>query len=183
MKCFKCSKDASVIYPNGDLCGDCFLEILVNRVKKEVRAECPVKKNEKILIFGKLARYFLERIIQGLPVTITEADEPFSIDVLLKNFSEYDKVVIPWTADDEAILFFDELITANPAFDKIGHSKKIIKLFKSVLDNEVQQAAMLLAMDHKTVTRNDLVEKIQKKYPSAKFGLVKSASEFKKALE
>ncbi len=182
MKCFKCSQEAKVNYPNGDLCADCFLDVLYKRVKKEIRTEHPFKKNENVLVFSKLAKVFLEKAIENLPLHITEAKEKYGQDIFGKDFSEYDKVVIPWTADDEANIFFEELSIQSPDFKKLGHTQKIIKIFKPLLDKEVAQAAHMLNLEFETAPKHKLIETIHKKYPSALFGLENAATEFKKAL-
>lgn len=182
MKCLKCNNEASIPYPNGDLCSDCYIELLVNRIKKDVRTQAPFKKDEKVLVFGKLTKIFLDKIIENLPLKIEESKSKYSKDVLNKDFKEYDKIVLPWTSDDEAEMFYSEMTSNKPDFNKMGHSK-FIKLFKSVLERELITASKILNIEFEPQERNKDLEKINKKYPSAKYGLVKSSEEIKKALK
>ena len=181
MKCLKCSKEATVKYPNGDLCNDCFIEILTNRIKKDTKNHVQFKKGDKILVFGKLAKIFLEKVVGNIPLEITEADEKYNSDAIKKYFPDFDKVVIPWTADDEAESFYNELTSDESEFNK--ENNVIVKIFKMILDKELSMAAKILNMNFEIPSRNSDIERIQKKYPGSKFGLVKSAEEFRKALE
>jgi len=155
--------------------------MLYSRVKKELRTGKVFVKDDNVLVYGKLAKAFLEKAVE-MPLNIVEAEEEYSKEVLNKEFKEYDKVVIPFTADDEADLFYNEITSKNPDFGKIGHSK-FVKIFKPVLDKELVQAAKILDIEFKTVPKSEEIEKIHKKYPTSKFGLVKTASEFKKIIK
>lgn len=181
MKCLKCSRTAEISYPNGALCKSCFLEILTNRIKKELRKNNPFERGEKVLVFGKLTETFLKKAIEGLPLVI-KTDKKYETNVFDRKFS-YDKVVIPWTADDEAELFYEEITKSKPNLKNKGQNQKIIKLFKPILDEELFKAAKILKISFKPKKRNKELERIQKKFTSAKFGLVKSAEEFRKAVK
>lgn len=181
MKCLKCSRNAEINYPNGDLCKSCFLEILTNRIKKELRKNYLFKKGEKVLVFGKLTEIFLKKAVEGLPLAV-KTDKNYTKDMFDKKFF-YDKIIIPWTADDESELFYEEITKPRLNLKNIGQNNKIIKLFKPILDEELVKAAKILKIKFKPKKRNKELEKIQKKFSSAKFGLVKSAEEFKKALK
>lgn len=182
MKCYKCHKKAQIAYPNGDLCNNCFLDILYKRVKKQIRTENPFEKNEKVLVYGKLAKQFLEKAVENLPLKITETAK-YTKNVIHDKYAKYDKVVIPWSADDESDIFYEEIIKEKPNFRNIVDNNKIVKIFKSILDKELVQAAKILKINFKPQKRNKEVEKIQKKFSMAKFGLVKAADEFKKAIK
>ncbi len=183
MKCFKCANEATVKYPNGDVCNDCFIEIMTNRVKKEIRADTPFKKDERVLVFGALAKLFFDKIVEGMPLKVTESTDEYDKSVLMKDFPQYDKIVVPWTADDEAEQFYKELTKSKPNFAVIGSTQKFVKIFKSVSSKELKQAAQILQIPFEDMKKDETVEKIQKKYPSAVFGLTKSAAEFKKAIQ
>ncbi len=178
MKCLKCPKEAVIKYPNGDLCNDCFIEILVNRVKKDTKSN-PFSKGDNVLVFGKLSMFFLKKVIENLPVTMTEEDN-FTKDILKNDFTNYDKVVIPWTADDEAVSFYVDITSPNPKFE---NDNKFVKIFKSILEKELLEASKILNINFIPDKNNEEIEKISRKYPSSKFGLIKSAEEFKKALQ
>jgi hypothetical protein len=180
MKCVKCSNEATIKYPNGDLCNDCFIAMLVSRIKKELRAEQSFQKNERVLVFGKITVMILAKVVEGLPLSITEATDEYDP---ANKYNEYDKVVIPWTADDEAQLFYEQLTKKNPTFEALGTSKRIVKLFKTITEKELLQAAKALDVSVEPKQKDKELAAIQKKYPGATIGLVKSAQEFKKALQ
>ena len=169
MKCSKCTNEATVKYPNGDLCNSCFMDMLYKRAEKEIRQH-PFKKGEKVLIIGKLAEHFLNHI-NKIEIAKTVAE---------KEKDGYDKIILPWTADDEADNFYEQITSSNP---NLKENSKVIKLFKSILDKELAEAAKILNIEFINKARNQDVEKINKKYPTAKFGLVKSSEEIKKALK
>ena len=171
MKCAKCTNEATIKYPNGDLCNSCFMDMLYKRVEKELRQH-PFKKGESVLIVGELASHFIDHVnkIELFKVFAEESNEN----------EDYDKIVIPWTADDEADNFYEELTSNKP---NLKENNKTIKLFKSILDKELAEAAKILKIEFTPKKRNSDVEKINKKYPTAKFGLVKSSEEIKKALK
>jgi hypothetical protein len=181
MKCATCLNEATTKYPNGDLCNSCFIDMLCKRIQKETKAANPFNANERVLVFGKLAKAFLEKAI-GLPLQINEATEEYTKKTIDKEFPGYDKIVVPWTANDEAELFYTEMTKMNPNMKNIGSDRKFVKLFKSITDKELIQAAKILGIEFQKVKRSPELEKIHAKYPSSIFGLGKSAEEFKKAL-
>ncbi len=78
MKCLKCCKKAEIPYPNGDLCKDCFIEIIINRIKKEIRKNNPFVKDEKVLVYGEITEYFLKKSVEGLPLKIKTVNSFFN---------------------------------------------------------------------------------------------------------
>ncbi len=183
MKCYKCKKQAQVRYQNGALCASCFLDILYKRAKKELRKECPFTKGEKVIVYGSLTRRFLEQAIEDLPLEIHKDTRKFTKNVFNEKFTKYDKIVIPWTANDEAELFYEEIIKKEANFRKIGHNNKFVKIFKTITDDELIQASKILNINFHPLPKNKEIALIRKKYKMADFGLVKSSEEIKKALQ
>ena len=179
MKCHTCDNRAKISFPNGDLCKSCFLGVLYKRIKKELRSEARFKRDARVLVFGALATHFLKHAIEGLPLQITETKIPFTKEILKKDFARYDKVVIPWTADDEAEVFYLQLQSEKPDFSMLKQ-EKIVKLFKPILDKELLQASKLLKIPFVVPVRDAVFAKIQKRYNT--HGMVKSADEFRKAV-
>lgn len=172
MKCFKCSRNAEISYPNGDLCKNCFLDIVVNRIKKEIRTKNPFEKNEKVLVHGKLAEYFLKKAVGDLPLKIKFVKTAFNG----KMDSKFDKIVVPVTADDEAEAFFEDLMRKKASNEK--KNSKIVKIFASVLDSELVSASKILKINFKPNKRSKEYEKIRGRNPASAFGLVKSKDDF-----
>ena len=176
MKCPRCTCPASIPFPNGNLCPECFLDVLINRIRRDTKLQNPFKINERVLVFGKLTEWFLKKAVE-FPLKIMVTTKKYD---KIKDLSRYDKIAIPWTADDEAELFFNEITSKKPGFNE---NKKIIKLFKSILDKELEQASKILKIKFKIKKRNKELEKIHKKYTHSIFGLRKSAEGFKRTLK
>lgn len=88
--------------------------------------------------------------------------------------------MIPWTADDEAYSFYSELMKKKPNFKK---DKSIIKLFKNILDKELEIASKILKIKINLNLKGNKFDKIRKKYPNSVFEMVKSAKEFMKIIK
>ena len=169
MKCLKCNSPGKITFPNGNLCSKCFLEVLVNRIKSSTRRN-PLRKNDRVLVQGKLAYYFLKKAVGNLPLRITVKKD-------VKNNSGYDKIVIPSTADDFAYHFYSELMKKNPDFEE---NRKIIRIFKTILDEELEKASKILKIKFKPAVKDEEFMKIKKRYPELIFGMVKTADEIRK---
>ena len=76
MKCIKCSGKAEIssLKHIGPACRSCFLKIIEKRVRKELRLNSQIKKNDKILIIDNgtkesaVGEFLLKSIIKDLPV-------------------------------------------------------------------------------------------------------------------
>lgn len=175
MKCHICSKQAKIPFPNGNLCQNCFLGMLINRIKKDTKLNNPFKKDEKVLVFGKITEWFLRKI--DIPLKITETNKSYD---RVKNLNKYDKVVIPWTADDEANSFYSQMTSKNPSFKE---NKRLVKLFRTILGDELIKASKILKMNIRINKKSKEINKIHKKFEHSIFGLKKSLEEFKKAIK
>lgn len=189
MKCLKCSNIAKVPYPNGNLCEKCFIDVLTARIKRDTKLNHQFKKGEKVLVFGRLAGVFLKKAMQNLPLKITLTNREYD---KIRYLSKYDKIVIPFTADDEAELFYSEITKKKI---KLKENKKIIKLFRTILNDELIKAAKILKINinnknkfkinniNKINDKNKELIKIYKRFPNSIFGLRKSAEEFRTAIK
>ena len=176
MKCYKCStNEAEIEYPNGKLCKNCFLDIIYKRIEKDIKQQ-PFKKGEKVLVFGQLTHSILSKI-NKIDIDVIERNHEYTKSM---DISQFNKVVIPWTADDEAEAFYESITSPEPTFEE---NLKIVKLFRSLSDEEVLQTAKILCIEHPQKNRNPDIERIRKKYQSSMFGLAKSSEEIKKALQ
>ena len=178
MKCLKCSNTAKIPYPNGNLCEKCFIDVLTARIKRETKLHSPFKKDEKVLVFGRLAEVFLEKAMPNLPLKITLTNKEYD---RIKDLSKYDKIVVPITADDEAELFYSEITKRKV---NLKENKKIVKLFRTILNDELIKAAKILKIkinNKNNINKNKELRKIHKRFPHSIFGLRKSAEEFRKA--
>lgn len=186
MKCLKCSNTAKIPYPNGNLCEKCFIDVLTARIKRDTKLNNIFKKGEKVLVFGRLAEVFLKKAMPDLPLKITLTNKKYD---RIKDLSRYDKIVVPFTADDEAELFYSEITKKKV---NLKENKKIVKLFRTVLDDELNKAAKILKVkinnknninNKNKINKNRELKKIKRKFPHSIFGLRKSADEFRKAIK
>ncbi|MEK6886567.1 MAG: hypothetical protein AABW88_01925 [Nanoarchaeota archaeon] len=176
MKCPRCSNEAKVPYPNGNLCENCYIDVLTARIKKDTKMNSPLNKGEKILVYGKLTEIFLRKAMPELPLEITTIDKKYK---KTKNEEKYDRIVIPFTADDDAESFYSEITKKDPNLEE---DKKVVKLFRTMLNEEVIKAAKILNVKIE-LNKNKKLNKIKKKFPQSIFGLRNAAEEFRKAIK
>ncbi len=173
MKCLKCPKTGKISHFNGFFCPICYIDMINHRIKKDLRKGSCLSMNDRVLVHGKLAEFFLKKAVENLPIIIKQASE--------KHQKGFNKAVIQWSSDDEANLFLDELTCKNPVFEKLGCNDKIIKIFRTISDKELEKAAKILKIKFKPNKKSIEFEKIRKRQPV--FGFVKTAEDFKKALK
>lgn len=191
MKCVKCSKPSKIKVQNLETCESCFLKIIQKRVRKELRINKLIKKNDKILIIddgsaeAKLSEYLLKEIIKSLPVTITVKKLSYELGNSVKG--DYNKIIIPWCADKEDEYFLN-CIFENKKIKYNGHykikDKTYIKLLLLVLEKEVELFAKIKKFNfnkkkQKTVV-SEVLDKLEEEYPEIKFSLLKSTKEISK---
>ena len=149
-ECIKCRRAASVSFRHlGELCRNCFLDVIEKRVRKGLRLSKAIRKNDKILIIDNgsvesaVGRHLLKRIIKGLPVRIIckKANLPMPDSVDKKSYYKiYDKIIIPWSLDDEAEEFLEFLFNKKKPL-KFG--RNAVKLLKPVSEDELAMFAKL----------------------------------------
>lgn len=165
--CVVCKKEAAFQLQEW-YCNACFCAVLERRIKKYIRAECPLQKGDHVIVVGDLAHYILKKIIQGLPVKM-ECRE-----TIPHTLPPHTKLILPWTMDKEASIFLDDLFQGKLVYDNNPH---VIKLFLSITIPELKKYAEILHIhfseeEHNTVF--DILNQLEEKYPSTKYSLVKS---------
>jgi hypothetical protein len=163
--------------------GVCFVMI---KIRKEIRSKKPISKNDRILVVDSFTESVLKDVIQGLPVKIVKKSFPVNSKIFenkkLKEFvqkNKIDKIVIPWTADDEIDYFVDGFFRGK-SLKYLGHYGKFIKLFISVFDEEVVKLAKQKKMKFKGKKHDSFVAKVASKYGFAKNGLLNSIEQLEK---
>ncbi|MEK6916373.1 MAG: hypothetical protein AABW92_01390 [Nanoarchaeota archaeon] len=191
MKCVKCGKPAAVSVQNLESCDSCFQKIIEKRVRKEIRTNNLIDKDDKILILdngsaeSQLSSYLLKRIIKDLPVKITIKKLDYTHGKALSG--DFNKIIVPWNADLEDEYFLS-CIFQNKEIEFLGHykidNKTYVKLFLPVLSSEVEVFAKIKKLDFKKNTKKsitqDMMDKLEKEYPETKFSLLSSAEQFRK---
>jgi len=199
MKCFTCNNKSELnlgyLKP---VCNSCFCRIIEKRVKKYLRLTCPLKKNERLLVIDDLSYFFITEFLK-LPLDITYKKMKLSMDdcifqdeKLKKIIKEkkISRVILPWSCDDENLLFLDSLFTKKSSSNLPKLSKKskakFIKLFKPVTDKEldiyskqkrINRLKNRLEKKKSTTKTREILDKIEEKNPGAKFSLLKSIND------
>ncbi len=178
MKCQKCNKSATVIFKHlGNLCDNCFIDVVEKRVKKELRNKWKFKKDQRILIIedetkeGKVSSYLAKLVTKDLPLFI---EIKKNID-LNKESDNYDVIFIPWSLDNEIQSFLGNIF-GNKEIE-LEKNNKIIKLLKNLSEEEIEMVAKVknISFIKKEVSElKQFIENIEKKYPGSKFALLKS---------
>ena len=140
-----------------------FIRIIEKRIRKHARMNKLFRKNDKILVKGQLNKYLVPKIIKDLPCKI-----------YYKQTKGINKIVIPWTLDDEVNLFLKELFTGK----KIKQNPKHIKLLKIITDKEAARFAKIKNLKFKPNKKDKpiqhLINKMTEHYSDTKYKLYKS---------
>jgi hypothetical protein len=172
VKCVKCRNKATVsLRTLGSFCNRCFLEVIEKRVRKDMRINEWIKKDDRILLIddnskeAKVGEYLLKSIIKGLPVKITKKKS---------KLGKFDKIIIPWSLDREVEASLAGIFAKSP---KNQRSKKEIRLLRNVLDREIEVFAKIKGFRYANKARPKLqimADKLEEKYPGCKFSVLNS---------
>ena len=192
MKCFKCKKKAGIIYLPpipGKLCNSCFLKLIEKRVRREVRFKKLFSREDHILILDDktkesfVTQHLLRSILKHLGVTffIFEIENRFDLDekklsAIVKTGS-IDKIVLPWSLDDEVEYFLSKMFTKL----ELEKQKKPprIRLLRNVSEKEIETFAKIKRYKYKKSKPynkdiGEMLDKLEKKHPGVKFSVLKS---------
>ncbi|MDP7323218.1 MAG: hypothetical protein QF632_00490 [Candidatus Woesearchaeota archaeon] len=143
------------------------IEQIQRKIRKYVRLNKPFQKDDKIYVNSRFCKVLLKEILKDLPVTYVTTEK------------KANKVVIPWTLDDEINDFLQNIFQRK----SLKTNQKVIKLLKPITDKE---AALLAEKKdcHFTPNKKDpeikhMIENLQKDHPEIKHGLLKTASELR----
>jgi hypothetical protein len=148
-----------------------FTKVIEKRIRKYARLNRLFRKNDRILVKGSLEKYLVPRIIQDLPCKIYY-QKPKNVRI--------DKIVVPWTLDDEINLFLKQYFTKK----KAKQNKKHIKLLKPITDQEAARFAKLKKLSFKPNKKDKeiqkFIDKMTEHYQDTKYKLYKSIELLKK---
>ncbi|MAG08082.1 hypothetical protein CMO89_01305 [Candidatus Woesearchaeota archaeon] len=189
MQCSRChKKPVKARFPGVEpLCKNCFCRQIELRIRKYVRVNEIFKRDDRILVFDELSLFLVKSIIKGLPVKVffksgfMEAVADNKKDKKLADFikaNKVNKVVIPWTLDNEISAFLGEIF----------YDKKIkngyIKLFINVREDEIKLFAKFRKLEFEGIKMDEKLRKeldlLESKYPDVKFGLRRSIDRLKR---
>jgi len=169
MKCYLCNKKANIKQQkNRYICNECFCWLFEKRIRKQTRLDKAFKPKDKILVKGDVAKYLVKSITKDMDVKIVS-----------KN---YNKKVIEWTLDDELNQFVKNMFEGK----KQPKQDKTIKILKNVTDKDAVLFAKIKGLKFKPNKKDKKVQyfldKIQEKYPNAKYNLLRNIEELRKLL-
>lgn len=193
MICIHCSSPATLKFTDKELCDRCFCKVVEKRVRKYVRINKLIAKDDRLLVIGDVCGYFVARIIKDLPVKIVKAkfdgelvevfdDEKSNksgnnkIKGMIKK-NKVDKVIIPWTLDHECLLFMTKLFDKGFGRDKLKQDKKHIKLFLTIDEKSLIEFCRIKKLEYRPIKEHKLraeLDRLSEKYPEVKYSLGKS---------
>ena len=187
MNCSHCNKNAATVYfsYSGNLCRKCFLRLIEARVRKYARLQNVFKKDDRILVIDKLSTFLIRRIVGDLPFKmfnkkykISQLKTPL-VNTFIKK-KRINKIIIPWTIDDECCMFLEHLFVGKTT------KLKYYSLMLTMTDEEALLFAGYNTISFKPLKKNKEIQAImrtlEEKYPETKFSLVKSVKEMRKIL-
>lgn len=167
MECQTCQKPAEHNLPGlGIICSNCFLAAMERRAKMELKRSGEVKKGETVLIIddgskeAKVSELFLRSLTAKVPCTIVVGKE-----------GKADKIIVPWDADDEALMALQHICEQKPL------AQNGIKLLKGILDSEVALIAKLKGIpitEKPESEAHKLLNHLESMHPGTKFSLGKT---------
>lgn len=165
--CLKCKRN---VFMNG-FCRQHFLENIEKRVKKEIRQNNLIDKDDVLSVKDPLCVYFIKNI--NVPVKIIKSSSKSS----RKNAKE----ILPWTMDDEILLFLNAFFSKKSLKGIwLGQDSRKIKLFRTIRDAELSRYANLRGIrfskkrgkaDRKIM---DEIDRLEKMHAETRFSILKS---------
>lgn len=180
LMCKSCTETASIIHfkEMGALCTSCFCDLIERRVRRELRALGGIAPKSHVAIIDDnskesfVAEYIIRSIAQDMPLMITTIKPPVDKDA-------FDQIVIPWDADDEAVLGLRNICEGRAlAFGGL-------KLLVCVSDAELEIFASEKGFVHPSSQfikgpadpYTSFINATSAKYPGSVFGLARSLQE------
>jgi len=164
-----------------DLCRKCFLRLIEARVRKYSRLSKLFRRDDHILTIDPLTHFLVKRIVAELPLEIYYKNMKIT-DLETTTAKKYignnniNKIIIPWTIDDECSLFLEKLFAGKRAI-----SQKYYSLLLTMTDEEALLFARFNNLRFVSLQKNrdflGIVNAMQEKYPETKFSLMKSIKE------
>ncbi|MFC1801343.1 hypothetical protein ACFLZB_02675 [Nanoarchaeota archaeon] len=175
-KCRQCGKSQAFVYLGILICSKCFVRLIEKRVKRSLGKV--FSKNDKVLVVGDLADYFVSLIMEGFPIKIVKRKK------LSGSLAGFDKVVVESTMDDIDAGFLSEFFSKKIDLKK---NKKIIRILQTVTDEEALKFAKIKKISFKVDDKNKVIKeflgKISKKHPEVRYNLLKNVKEVEGFLE
>lgn len=179
-KCQKCGRKSSVNLRHiGPMCRCCFLEVIEKRVRKELRTGKLIRKNDRILFIDNGSKEFkvgyalLTSIIKDLPVKIS-IKKSKSIAASSALSKKYDKIIAPWSLEDEDEQFLDFLFSRKKPKQMCRNA---VKLLMNISEDEISAFAAIKGFKFREKPKSavrKILDSLEKRYPGYKFSLLNS---------
>ncbi|MBS3158654.1 hypothetical protein J4206_05190 [Candidatus Woesearchaeota archaeon] len=195
MRCTNCSKESEISIASNPFCKSCMVDLVEKRIRKFIRAANYLKKEDRVLVIGKFADKVIKGIVKGLPLKIKiKEDMGFNddpkgfIERLNKEEHEYDKIILPWTAEHECCLFLEQMLGKEADFSILGNTirQKYIKLFRPLQEQELEIFAAAKGFSFQRRKKDiytNILDTMDRKYPESRFSLLKSIDDLAVALD
>jgi len=172
MKCFRCKKTSEFRLDNKYSCKRCFCDVIEKRVRKELRINKLLVKNDKVLILddsspgSSVVKYLINNIIKDPTIKI-DMKKVNKIE-LSGDYKDYDKVIVPFVMDDEIVSYLDSYFNNNNK-SKEKEDKFVMPLIVLRSDEVLNFAETKKLVFKKSKRSNDdikkMVDNLEKKYP------------------
>lgn len=215
IKCSHCKNTADIEIRKEAFCKSCLYDLLERRIRKFIRTNNYLRKNDRVLIIGEFAAQIVKDIVKGLPLNITVIDDkefnddPKKFIMKLQNRElkeigvkqnkkeqkdikdNFDKIILPWTAEHECCLFLEQMANENANFNLLGNTIETsdihyIKLFRALLEEELETFAQFrkfMFVRRKPDIYTKMLDTMDTKYPESRFSLLKSIDSLSQALK
>jgi hypothetical protein len=175
MECYLCKGKGVVKQQKGRaICERCFCRIIEKRIRKYVRVNECFSNNDKVLVVGDLAKFFVESIVGERPLKLYFSNKEDK-ELIKKN--NINKIAKTWTMDDEDNKFLESVFSDKSR--KIDN--KYVKMLTSITDEEASIFAKFKGIKFKPNKKNkdvmELMEELSKKHVHAKYSLIKNIRE------
>lgn len=186
MQCQKCKHKTEIQYLDNNLCNSCFTRLIERKIRKYLRLNSLIKKNDHLIIVGELCQNIIKEILKGLPIKIykiADNSEYFTNKELKEKAKKLKaKIIIPWTMDHENHYFIKNFIE-NKKQLYLGNKKPFIKLLYPITDQEAQLLAKIKKVKYKPLIQDmytKMFSGLEKKYLSVRYAFASSVKEFNK---
>ncbi|MFH0874440.1 MAG: hypothetical protein V1859_00755 [archaeon] len=196
MLCEKCKKK-TIIKSTYKYCDECFLEIAEKRIRKEIRLNNLIKKNDNLLFIDSenylthISVFFIKRILKGMPYHCDITKSKFyqkKFSEKSKTIAKHNVIVLPICLDYECEQFLGSFMEGkNPGH--IGNYKKgklmLIKPLLCLTREECERIALILykkkpKKEQKKSEISSFLDSLEKAHPETKHSLLKSIYALKK---
>ncbi len=168
MNCLNCQREITTklgcISNCHRYCKNCFSHIIERRVRKYIREQGPLKRNQRIVVSDLLREHFIKHITH-VPLVVVK-----------KRQKENDLSVILYTLDDVVVQFLNHFLLGKK---KQKQNKNRLFLFSTVTDEELGLYCVYhhLGFVPKKHPLKEMLTKMEKQQPGTLYALYKSAKE------